>query len=107
MSPFVELKTWFLKKQHLALHSTYKLNTQLKVYFVLGLFACFKIFNFFLRLNCSFLLQVIVLITKREDGGTMHVLIQISMEFGIVEDITAVDIRMVFTGLNSGGDHIH
>lgn len=48
-----------------------------------------------------------MLITRREDGGTMHVLTQTSMESGIVEDTTAVDIRMVFTGLNSGEDHIH
>lgn len=74
---------------------------------MLSLLACCKIFHLLLRLNQSFLLQVTVLITRREDGGTMHVLIQISMEFGIVEDTTAVDIRMVYTGLNSGGDHIH
>lgn len=52
-------------------------------------------------------MQVTVLITRREDGGTMHVLTQISMESGIVEDTTAVGIRMVFTGLNSGEDHTH
>jgi len=71
------------------------------------LLASCKIYHLFLRLNWSFLSQVIVLITRREDGGTMHVPIQISTEFGIVEDTTAVDTRMVFTGLNSGGDHIH
>ncbi len=61
--------------------------------------------SLFLRLKLSSLLQVIVLIIKKEDGGTTHVLIQISMEFGIVVDTTAVDIRMAFTGLNSGGGH--
>lgn len=69
--------------------------------------ACLKIFHVLLSLNWSFLLQVTVLITRKEDGGTMHVLTQISMESGIVEDTTAVDIRMVFTGLNFGEDHIH
>lgn len=83
------------------------LNTVKINCFVLSLLACYKVFHLLLRLNWSFLLQATVLITRREDGGTMHVLIQISMEFGIVEDTTAAGIRMVFTGLNSAEDHIH
>lgn len=51
--------------------------------------------------------QVIVPTTRREAGGIILVPIQIWMESGTEEDITAAAIKMEFTGPNSGEEPIH
>lgn len=51
--------------------------------------------------------QVIVPTTRREAGGIILVPIQIWMESGTEEDITAAATKMESTGLNSEEEPIH
>lgn len=48
-----------------------------------------------------------MLITRKGDGGTMHVHTRISMVFGTEEDTTEVDTKMVSIGLSSVEAHTH